>query len=100
MVAGVREMIAMERRFILSGYVEQALVVATYDKLDDGTYAGRTSPCPGVVAFADTLRACQSELRSTLEEWILVGLHLGHPLPVLAGIDLNRQPVHESLDSG
>ena len=30
------------------------------------------------------------ELRSTLEDWILVGLRLGHKLPVLAGIDLNK----------
>lgn len=92
-------MTAMERRFILSDYVDQALAVATYDKLDDGTYAGRIPPCPGVVAFAETLRACETELRSTLEDWILVGLQLGHPLPVLADIDLNRQPVHEPLEA-
>jgi hypothetical protein len=34
-----------------------------------------------------------------LEDWILVGLKLGHALPVLAGIDLNRQPVHESVEA-
>jgi hypothetical protein len=52
-----------------------------------------------VVAFAETLRACEEELRSTLEDWILVGLQLGHALPVLADIDLNRQPVHEPLEA-
>ncbi len=40
------------------------------------------SPCAGVIAFGDTLKRCEAELRSTLEDWILVGLKLGHPLPV------------------
>ena len=81
----------METRFILSDYVEQALAEATYDKMEDGSYAGRIPPCPGVLAFGETLRQCENELRSTLEDWILVGLKLRHPLPVLAGIDLNSQ---------
>jgi predicted RNase H-like HicB family nuclease len=58
----------MTARFILSDYVEQALAAATYDKLDDGSFAGRIPPCPGVVAFAGTLRGCEDELRSTLED--------------------------------
>jgi len=89
----------MEIRFILSDYVEQALAEAAYDKLEDGTFAGRIPSCTGVVAFGATLRECEAELRSTLEDWILVGLKLGHPLPVLAGIDLNRQPLHAPLEA-
>lgn len=38
-------------------------------------------------------------MRSTLEDWILVGLKLRHPLPVLGGIDLNRNPAHESVEA-
>jgi predicted RNase H-like HicB family nuclease len=89
----------MEIRFILSDYVEQALAEAAYDKLEDGTFAGRIPPCPGVVAFGATLRECEAELRSTLEDWILVGLKLRHPLPVLAGIDLNQQPLHDPVEA-
>lgn len=70
-------------KFILTGYIEKALSLAEYDKLEDGTYAGRIPPCKGVIAFADTLRECENELRSTLEDWLLVGLKLGHPLPVI-----------------
>jgi hypothetical protein len=51
-----------------------------------------------VLAFASTLKGCQEELRSTLEDWVLLGLKLGHRLPVLAGIDLNKEAVHESMD--
>ncbi|HEY0456976.1 MAG TPA: hypothetical protein VGE41_11420 [Verrucomicrobiae bacterium] len=46
---------------------------------------------PGVIAFHNALKGCEQELRSTLEDWILVGLRLGHKLPKLAGIDLNKQ---------
>jgi len=73
-------------RFILTGYVEQAMAHAAYDKLEDGTFAGRIPPCKGVVAFGTTLRECEDELCSTLEDWILVGLELGHAFPVGVGL--------------
>ncbi len=73
----------MAARFILSGYLNQAMAHAVYDKLEDGTFAGRVPPCKGVVAFGSSLRACEDELQSMLEDWILVGLKLGHPLPVI-----------------
>ena len=66
---------------ILSDYIEQAMEQAEYDKLEDGTYGGSIPPCPGVLAFRSPLRECETELRSTLEDWILVGLKLGHALP-------------------
>ena len=84
----------MSGNYILSDYVEVALGQAEYDKLDDETFAGRIPSCKGVVAFANTLRECESELRSTLEDWVLVGLKLGHELPVLANLNLNRTPAY------
>jgi hypothetical protein len=53
-------------RFILTDYVEQAMALAIYDKLEDGSFIGRIPPCKGVIAFASTLRECENELRSTL----------------------------------
>jgi predicted RNase H-like HicB family nuclease len=47
---------------------------ASYDKLEDGTYAGAIPQCRGVVAFSETLRGCEAELHSLLEDWILIGL--------------------------
>ncbi len=86
-------------RFILSDYVEQATAQAVYDKLEDGTFAGRIPACKGVIAFGSTLRECENELRSTLEDWILLGLKLGHSLPVINNIDLNKEPTLESMDT-
>ena len=82
-------------KFILTGYVDKALSMAEYDKLEDGTFSGRIPPCKGVIAFGKTLRECEDELRSTLEDWIVVGLKLGHPLPVLQQYDLNWKPEYE-----
>ena len=78
--------------FPLTAYIEAALELARYDKLEDGSFAGEIPRLKGVVAFSRSLRGCENELRSTLEDWILVGLRLGHNLPVLGGIDLNKVP--------
>ena len=89
----------MAVRFILTEYVNQAMIQAVYDKLEDGTFIGRIPPCKGVVAFGSTLHECEEELRSALEDWILVGLKLGHPLPVIADINLNRKLNREPVDA-
>ncbi len=86
-------------RFILTDYVNQALAKAVYDKLEDGTYAGRIPLCTGVIAFGATLQTCETELRSTLEDWLLVGLKLGHAIPVIDGIDLNKEPKREPVEA-
>ena len=82
---------------ILTGYIEEALSQAVYDKLEDGTYSGRIPPCKGVIAFGETLKECENELRSTLEDWILVGLKLGHTLPILGNYNLNKEPCNETM---
>ncbi len=76
----------MTTQFILSTYINQAMAQAVYDKLEDDTFTGRIPVCQGVITFAPTLQECIDELRPTLEDWILVGLKLKHPLPVIAGI--------------
>ena len=87
----------MAVQFILTDYVNWLLAHAVYDKLDDGSYTGRIPECKGVIAFGTTLRECEDELHSTLEDWILLGLKLGHPLPVIADINLNKEPVYEPV---
>ncbi|MEW6273845.1 MAG: type II toxin-antitoxin system HicB family antitoxin [Bacillota bacterium] len=85
--------------FILTDYINQCMAQAIYDRLEDGTFAGRIPACTGVVAFGRTLRECETELRSTLEDWILLGLKLKHPLPVINEINLNQEPRYESVGS-
>jgi predicted RNase H-like HicB family nuclease len=81
--------------FILTNYIESALDVAVYDKLEDNSYAGKIPECKGVLSFANNLKECQEELRSVFEEWVLLGLKLNHSLPIINGIDLNQDFSYE-----
>jgi predicted RNase H-like HicB family nuclease len=83
-------------KYSLTGYIDSVMSYAQYDKLADGSFAGRIPKCKGVIAFAKSLRECEDRLRSTLEDWIILGLKLGHHLPVINGINLNRRPRRES----
>jgi len=85
--------------FVLSKYIENALDKAEYEKLEDSSYSGSIAVCPGVIAFANSLRDCERELRSVLEDWLLLGLKLGHTLPVIGGIDLNKDMTHAEVES-
>ena len=78
-------------RYALSDYIQEALAISIIEQLEDGSYVGRIPNCQGVVAFGNTFAECQVELRSTLEDWVLVGLKLGHTLPVIAEINLNQE---------
>ena len=84
--------------YVLSTYIDGALNRAEYEKLEDGSYSGAIPVCPGVIAFANSLKDCERELRSVLEDWLLLGLKLGHHLPVIGGIDLNKDMTHAEVD--
>lgn len=89
----------MQSHYILSEYLNKAMDDAEYDKLEDDSFAGRIPSCKGVIAFGATLRGCEDELRSTLEEWLLLGLKMGHILPEINGTNLNGEPIYEPLES-
>ena len=89
----------MNVQYIISEYLNRALAQAEYDKLEDGSFSGHIASCTGVIAFGATLRECEDELRATLEDWLLVGLKLKHLLPVVDGIDLNKEPEYEPVES-
>ena len=76
---------------MLLEYIDKAMSKAQYEKLEDGTYSGKISQCPGVIAFGQTLYQCQEELRSVLEGWLIVKIRHGDKLPVIGGINLNKK---------
>jgi predicted RNase H-like HicB family nuclease len=73
---------------MLTKYICAAMHKATYEILSDGTFYGEIPGFQGVYANAETLEACRQELQEVLEGWIILGLRLGHSLPVLDSIDL------------
>ena len=74
---------------MLTNYISTAMKKASYELLDDGTFYGEIPDCPGVWGNAETLEACREDLQDALEGWIILGLRLGHTLPIIDGIDLN-----------
>jgi predicted RNase H-like HicB family nuclease len=75
---------------MLTEYLKAALQQATYKLLDDGEgYFGEIPGFQGLWATSATLEACRIELEEALEEWILLGLKLGHPLPEIEGVVLD-----------
>lgn len=74
---------------MLTEYIRAAMARAEYEKIEDGTYYGEILGLQGVWGNALTLDACRTDLQEVLEDWILVGIRLGHEIPVLDGIDLN-----------
>lgn len=76
---------------MLTKYLKQAMELATYEILEDGTFYGEIPGCQGVYANAPTLEAAKEQLQEVLEGWIILGLRLQHQLPVIDGIDLTPQ---------
>ena len=76
---------------MLTNYVQAAIRKARYEILDDGTYYGEIPGFPGVFANADTLEVCREQLQEVLEDWILLGLRLGHHLPEVDGLTLEMR---------
>lgn len=73
---------------LLTNYIQGAMRRATYEILPDNTYYGEIPGFQGVYANAPTLEACRETLQEVLEGWIILGLRLGHTLPVVDGISL------------
>jgi len=79
---------------MLTTYINAALRKAHYEILPNGEgFFGTIEGLQGVWAQAVTLEACREELREVLEEWIVLGLQMGHPLPPIDDITLTIQEV-------
>ena len=67
-------------------YIDRALHRATYDKLEDGTFAGEVPGLRGVLSHAETLEACRQQLAEIIEEWVLVRVSRGLTIPTVDGV--------------
>ena len=71
--------------------IDNAMEQAVYEIVEDErTYWGEIPGLQGVWARHATLEGCRRELREALSDWIALRLRLGLPIPIVAGIDLNR----------
>jgi predicted RNase H-like HicB family nuclease len=77
---------------MLTPYIQAAMRQATYEILEDGTFYAEIPGFQGVYANTETLEDCREELQEVLEGWIVLGLRLGHTLPVINDLQLNMIP--------
>ena len=79
---------------MLTAYIDAALRHAEAEYLpEDKLFYAEIPELPGVWATAETEAELQAELREALESWIVLGLQLGHPMPVIDGVSLAIQSV-------
>lgn len=69
-------------------YVERAVRMARYDKLEDGTFYGEVPRLRGVLATGETLEACRDQLAEVVEGWVLVRVAKGLRVPRLGKISV------------
>jgi len=74
---------------VLSDYINAAITHAVYETMEDGAVWTEIPGFPGLWATGSTHEECERELRSTLEDWILIATRFGDTLPVVDGIDIN-----------
>ena len=79
---------------MITQYVKAAMEMAEFELMENGRYFATIPTCDGFWAEGATIEECKAEMPDIFESWLLVGLQHGHHLPVIAGIDLNPQPVH------
>ena len=82
---------------MLTDYIQRAMQKAHYELMENGRYFGTIPGCDGVWAQGRTLESCRTSLQGTLEDWLLLGLQLGHKLPIIAGLNLNRTASRRSI---
>ena len=76
---------------MLANYIDEAMERAVYEIIqEEGVYWGEIPGLQGVWARHATLEGCRRELREALSDWLALRLRLGLPIPVLAGIDLDK----------
>jgi predicted RNase H-like HicB family nuclease len=77
---------------MLTAYITAAMSRARYKLLDDRTYFGEIPGLQGVWANAKTLEACRAELQEVLEDWLIVKLRDGDPIPRVGRVQLAAKP--------
>ena len=78
---------------MLVEYIQGVLEKAEYKKLEDGTWFAEIPGFDGVWANGKTVEGCRKELVEVLEEWLILKLNDGDPIPTVKGIKLNIKEV-------
>jgi predicted RNase H-like HicB family nuclease len=79
---------------MLTDYLHEAMRRARYELTEARKYFGSIPAIPGVWSEADNLEDSRAELQEVLEDWLVLALRRGDPIPVLGKLDLNAVAGH------
>ncbi len=74
---------------MLLEYIQATLEKAEYKQLDNSTWFAEVPDFEGVWANGKTVEECRKELVEVIEDWLLLKLRDGDPVPVVKGIDIS-----------
>ena len=72
---------------MITEYIEAALAKATYEIIqDEEPYYGEIPGLQGVWASGKTLEECRRNLAEAIEDWVLLSIAKGLPIPALGEV--------------
>jgi predicted RNase H-like HicB family nuclease len=74
---------------MLTRYINEAMKRARYRTLEDGTSFGQIPGLAGVWANEATVDECRHVLQEVLEEWLVLKIRDGDPIPRLGRVSLS-----------
>jgi len=83
---------------MLTQYIQAAMRHAKCELMENRRFFARIPECPGLWAEGPTLEECREELKSSLEDWIMIKLRHGDRFGVIDGVDINLQPDYAEAD--
>jgi predicted RNase H-like HicB family nuclease len=84
---------------MLIEFIEEAMKRARFEMIDDSEpFYGEVPELEGVWATGETLEKCRENLREAVEEWILLSVKLGLPIPSLGETRI-VVPSHEQAEA-
>ena len=76
----------LQMRSMVLEYINAALDHARYEIIEDAEpYYGEVPELPGVWATGRTLEECRRNLAGVIDEWLILLLRRGLPIPPVAG---------------
>ncbi len=74
---------------MLIKYIHDALEHAKYEIIDDEEpYYGEVPELQGVWASGKTLEECRKNLEEVIDEWIIIRLRKGLPIPLIENFNI------------
>ena len=76
---------------MLTNYISKKMARARYKILEEGSYFGKIPGLQGVWASEKTLEKCRENLREVLEEWLILKLRDGDPIPDFPSVKMRAK---------